>query len=269
MKVKEMLKKWRYIGIDQTSAAWNMAVDEALLRCYTPSDTPLFRLYRWERALSFGRFSHPSESVDTHKIDSLNLPGIRRITGGGILVHGGDISYSLTLPSSFAKKHGVKESYKTLCSFLIHFYENLGLDARFASESGLKESASPVCMAGHEAYDIVIDGRKIGGNAQRHTGKGMLQHGTIPLFLDRAFFQGLFLKDSGLDEAVSLRDFGISDDFDTIGRKIKEAFIDTFGAELIADTLNDEEHRLADWLMREKYSKKVWNYDGKEPIPKA
>ena len=158
-----------------------MAVDGALLTAFQEKDLPIFRLYRWEKpSLSFGHFSQPMETVDMHRIHTEDIPYARRITGGGILVHGNDISYSMVVPRSFVRERGVRQSYRELCGFLIALYEQLGADAAFAHDLHLPEAQNPDWLAGTEAYDIMIGDMKIGGNAQRHTRNAMLQHGTIP-----------------------------------------------------------------------------------------
>src|SRR5436189_4258680 len=70
------------------SAAMNMAIDEALLE---HAKIPLIRFYRWySPALSFGyfgRFSDVAEHADVRDL-------VRRWTGGGIVFHGDDLTYS-------------------------------------------------------------------------------------------------------------------------------------------------------------------------------
>ena len=258
------LPMWRVIESEEVSAAWNMAVDEALLRLFRPGDMPVLRLYRWEPALSFGRFSKPAESVDLYLAESRGVACVRRMTGGGILVHGGDLSYSLVLPSSFAKEHGVKGSYRLLCRFLMRLYEKMGFEARFAEEANLPETRSDICLAGHEAYDIVIGGRKIGGNAQRHTRDAMLQHGSVPLFYDRELFEPLFPKASGFGESLSLKELGGDTSLESLRTMMKEAFCETFDADLLEEELDEEERTLAKRLCETKYTRRRWNLDGKE-----
>jgi len=195
-----------------------MAVDEALLNLFGDSDTPILRLYRWNPSFSFGRFSKPEESVDTALAKRCGVSCVRRITGGGILVHGGDLSYSIVLPSSFTKKKGVKGSYRFLCRFLIRLYEKLGLNAEFVAESPKERTVSNVCLAGKEEYDILVDGMKIGGNAQRHTKNGMLQHGSIPLYFDFELFEPLFMEESGLKKATTLSGLGVKTEFSRLSK---------------------------------------------------
>ncbi|BDY11748.1 lipoate--protein ligase [Hydrogenimonas cancrithermarum] len=254
---------------EESFGGWNMAVDEALLRSYRHGDAPIFRLYRWNPALTFGRYSKPAEALDLDSMKKYGVEGVRRITGGGILVHGGDISYSIVLPAAFAKRHGVKESYRLLCQFLIRFYEKLGLPAGFAAQEGLPERRSPICLAGREAYDIVVGERKIGGNAQRHTRTAMLQHGSIPLRYDKERFETLFAEASGFGESLSLETLGVVRCDEDLTPLLIEAFGKAMDADLFEDTMQREEEDLADRLFETKYKTAEWNIDGKEPSEKA
>ncbi|AKF25135.1 hypothetical protein YH65_06805 [Sulfurovum lithotrophicum] len=254
------MRSWRFIDSPAASAQWNMAVDEALLYTFKEEDLPILRLYKWKKpSLSFGRFSKPKETLDWEKIRTEDIPYVRRITGGGILVHSNDISYSLIVPRSFIKNKGVKEGYRELCAFLIRLYENLGINADFAYDLQLPQSQSPVCLAGTEAYDIMTDGRKIGGNAQRHTHHALLQHGTIPLTIDHERFEKLFLGDSGLSEAATLKETNSRLTAAALKKEIIKAFSDIFDTIITEEPLRDEEQILAQKLFDKKYSQERWN----------
>ncbi len=262
--------EWRYIENSSGSAAWNMAVDEALLRSFKEDDRPILRLYQWEEpTLSFGRFSYPKEMIEWDWLQKKKIPYVRRVTGGGILVHGGDISYSLIVPRSFVKNRGVKESYRYLCGFLIRLYKILGIDAAFACDLKVTEKHSDICLAGTEAYDILTSGRKIGGNAQRHTRQALLQHGTVPLILTRELFEMLFLENSGLAEAATLEDLGIDISYHTLTESLKEAFKDTFDATLYCEGLRKDELSLAQTLLDDKYTREAWNVHAEDTSKQA
>ncbi|WP_456323614.1 lipoate--protein ligase family protein [Hydrogenimonas sp.] len=258
------MKKWRLIEEETIDSAWNMAVDDALLYIFKDNDLPILRIYQWPQALSFGRFSNPFKTIDLSLAEKYRISCVRRITGGGILIHGGDISYSLILPSSFAKEHGVKGGYRYLCRFLIHLYEKMGLKAAFATEVNIPQTRSEVCLAGHEAYDIVIGGKKIGGNAQRHIRSAMLQHGSIPLLYDRELFEPLFLKTSGFGSSTSLKELGKSESFETVKNMVKESFCETFDANFMENGLTPCEMKTARDLYEKKYRQNRWNLEGRE-----
>src|SRR5207302_3764961 len=76
------------------TAALNMAIDEAILECATE---PTIRFYQWDHpALSFGYFGRYADAADeTRDI-------VRRWTGGGIVLHGNDLTYAIVIPAGNA-----------------------------------------------------------------------------------------------------------------------------------------------------------------------
>ncbi len=253
-------KIWRYIYSGRGSAGWNMAVDEALLYGFKEGDMPILRLYEWEPSLSFGRFSKPYDSIDIDRTEQEDISCVRRMTGGGILVHGGDLSYAMILPRTFVKELGVKESYRYLCRFLICLYEKLGLTAGFARDLQLREIRSSICLSGNEAYDIVIEGHKMGGNAQRYISEAIFQHGSIPVTLDENLFKPLFLEDSGLERAATLQRLDVAVTHEVLNMLLKEVFCETFNADVVNDSLHPQEEEHARRLLKEKYMKETWTF---------
>jgi lipoate-protein ligase A len=263
------IPQWRYIDTGIASAAWNMAVDEALLYGWREGDLPVLRLYEWMPSLSFGRFSSVAESVDPALLAQEKIGAVRRLTGGGILVHGGDVSYAMIMPRAFLDGRGVKESYRLLSAFLLRLYQTFGLSAAFAHDLALEEKHSPICLAGQEDYDIIVAGRKMGGNAQRYTRRAFLQHGSIPLYLERGRFERLFSEPSGLENAASLERCGITLTPKALKEAVVKAICDTFGAETAADVLRPEEETCARDLLRRKYEKEEWNIHATNPFMQA
>ena len=253
------LKKWRILETGCGSASWNMSVDEALLNNFKEDDLPILRLYSWEPSLSLGRFSSIYKSVDGQKLDEEKISYVRRITGGGVLVHGGDLCYTLLLPRKFLENKSVKESYHYLCQFLIRLYEKLGLDAKFSSDLQLEERKSDICLAGNEAYDIMIKGKKMGGNAQRYTRHALFQHGSIPIQVDKSRFKTLFLGENGLDDAATLEELGCKFSYEELTILCIEAFKESFDANIVEDTLHPLEEQSARELLADKYTQQRWN----------
>ncbi len=261
--MKSKLKTWRLIDTGLGSAEYNMAVDEALLRNFKENDMPILRLYRWKPSLSLGRFSNVHETLNLEALQKQKLHLVRRMTGGGVLVHGGDLSYSLILPRETLRDAGVKESYRYLCQFLVKLYENLGLSAEFAQDLHMKSSKSNICMAANEPYDIIVNGKKMGGNAQRYVSKALFQHGSIPISLDEEVFKDVFLNCSGLKNIFTLDKISKEINYKKLTHLLTEAFTRSFGVTLIGDTLSGWESCSSDEFLAQKYSQKRWNIDAK------
>jgi len=168
------------------SAAMNMAIDEALLEYAT---IPLIRFYRWRSsALSFGYFGRFTDIARYQCERDL----ARRWTGGGIVFHGEDLTYSLVIPTSdtaFAESSiSIYENiHQALCDALSetgwHAVVAGAVDsdpgsATVATRTGISD-AGYSCFANPVRADVMIDGRKIAGAAQRRTRCGLLQQGSI------------------------------------------------------------------------------------------
>jgi lipoate-protein ligase A len=163
------------------SAAMNMAVDEALLESAT---IPLLRFYRWHSpALSFGYFGKFAD-VARH-VSERDL--VRRWTGGGIVLHGDDLTYSIVIPASdaaFAESSLAiyEKVHRALCEALAGHDQGAELvtvrtlDDRRAGD---RLSLGNNCFANPVRADVMINGRKVAGAAQRRTHRGLLQQGSI------------------------------------------------------------------------------------------
>ena len=153
------------------SAAFNMALDEAL---FATQRLPAIRFYRWRRpSLSFGYFGAFAEVAD--QMDAREV--VRRWTGGGIVFHGSDLTYSVILPRS----NGTRPSRSPIVYEEIHRAMQRALaphlDLELAHADAPKVSAS--CFANPVAADLLADGQKIAGAAQRRTRTGLLHQGSI------------------------------------------------------------------------------------------
>jgi len=256
-----MKDRWRVIDTGLGKATFNMAADEALHGALETSGRPVLRLYGWEPSISLGRFQDVG-GIRRPLLDAHGVACVRRMTGGGALVHGGDLSYSLVFPRSYLAGAGVKESYRHLCSFLIRLYEKLGLEAWFTADAGLEAVSSPVCLAANEPYDIVIGGRKMGGNAQRYSKHALLMHGSIPMRFDRDRFAPLFDSDSGLERAACLESLQVPILYEELAGLLVDSFCHTFDAEAEPDALSGEEWQRAQELAEQKYGTEKWTWHG-------
>lgn len=265
------MQKWRFIDTGSLDGSQNMAVDEALLLSFDPLvSLPVLRLYGWSPpALSLGRFQKVADTLDLEQCRTAGVPVVRRITGGGVIFHADELTYSIVCAAhQIPAAHSIKDSFRVLTGFLLQFYRNLGLDAAYAidcRENGERLGVrTPFCFAGKETFDILINGRKIGGNAQRRTKRAVFQHGSIPL-LGRVADAMPFLRvrPSALEERVtSLSDEGITPDSGFLKVLLREAFCTSLEAQLMNEPLTDAEGELAARLAVGKYLDDSWNVCG-------
>jgi lipoate-protein ligase A len=145
---------------------YNMGLDEALLETVAAGGAPVLRFYGWSPpAVSVGYFQGLTEEVDLDAAKRYGFDVVRRISGGGAVLHKSELTYSIImkLDHPLAGKT-LDESYRTLCAGLVEGLALLGIEGVF---SGIN--------------DILAGGKKISGNAQTRRMGCLLQHGTILL----------------------------------------------------------------------------------------
>ncbi|MBV9009187.1 MAG: lipoate--protein ligase family protein [Verrucomicrobia bacterium] len=149
-----------------------MALDEVLLKS---ARTPLLRRYRWsEPAVSFGYFSRYDEALAFAAGRAL----VRRWTGGGIVAHGDDLTYSLIIPSSDGTYTLPSSTiYSRVHGALVTSLQSAGVRASLALENCPREG--DICFANPVIADVMQSGRKIAGAAHRKSGAGLLHQGSI------------------------------------------------------------------------------------------
>jgi len=251
---------WRLIDTGPLSGAENMAIDEALLSCFDPAKSrPILRLYGWSPpAFSYGRFQKPEEIIDLEKCRADGVQTVRRITGGGVIYHAGELTYSLVCPVEFIPgARSVKDAFFHLTSFLLAFYRSLGLKACHAAEhyhgSRRLGERTSLCFAGIESCDILIKGKKIGGNAQRRLKNVIFQHGSIPLrqMADKGNAYLLHPDAEVLGKTTSLADEGVSTVAESLAVALKESFEYCFEVTFDPCGLTGNEESCAAGYMRE------------------
>ena len=250
-------------------AATNMAIDEALFLSYQEnSSVPILRLYGWQPAsFSFGCFQKPQDILNLEGCEKEGIPLVRRPTGGGLIFHNKEITYSLILaPSDLGLSLGVKESFEKITHFLISAYRSIGLEATFAKDifkpSWLNGSRAEFCFSRSEEYDILIHGKKIGGNAQKRKRNLILQHGSVPFSFDKNRIHKFLknpeylqnLKITSLDELTNRKI-----DYNGFATLMIEAFSRYFQTNLKKSDLTPEEKSLKEELVTHKYANFEWN----------
>jgi lipoate-protein ligase A len=264
---------WRFIDTGPLDGPANMAVDEALLSSFDPDDSPpVFRLYGWNPpAFSIGKYQDAAQTLDLDRCREAGIRVVRRVTAGGIIYHAEEVTYSIVCsPKHIPKVRTVKESFKSLCGFLLLTYRKLGLEPTFAVESnpsGAKlGERTALCFAGKEEYDIVVGGRKIGGNAQRRLKEAVFQHGSIPLrncLTEALSFVHENARPPLLEQnTASLEGMQVVPDVEELKGILADSFEECFAVSLFRSGLDPDERKTAEYLLENKYSRDSWNREG-------
>jgi len=177
------MNSWLLLQSGPCAPAFNMALDEALLEAMSRLGKPVLRFYGWtEPAATFGYFQKYAGVERATKL----RPLIRRPTGGGIVPHDADWTYSLAFPPGH-EWHSLKAeaSYRRVHEWIQSAFASLKIETELApccrkSETGNRKSEiATACFVGHEKFDLLCQGRKIAGAAQRRNKLGLLIQGSV------------------------------------------------------------------------------------------
>jgi lipoate-protein ligase A len=262
------LNSWRLILSGFNDAATNMAIDEALFLNYLKyKGLPTLRIYGWKpAAYSLGYFQDAAKELNINACKRTDINIVRRMTGGGIIFHDQELTYSLVCSKADLETNNIKHSFKILCSFLIKAYKKLGLEAGFADEMGLAKADSrefaSFCFASNEDCDILIKGKKIGGNAQRRRRDVIFQHGSIPLKLDIHNSLSMLTNPdyNSVNRFCSLESLLKKPlTFYELEHILIESFKEVFKGNLTLSSLSETEKALTLSLKADKYNNLDWN----------
>jgi len=221
-------ERWRLLETWCAEPGWNMALDEALLASADP--TPVLRFYTWEpAALSLGYFQRWS----TLQARAAGQVVVRRFSGGGAIHHADELTFALAAPATHALFRGeVRRSYERVHGLLARALAHHGVQADLRGARAVSSDRAATGMCFHEStdLDLVWDGAKGVGSAQRRTGGRVLHHGSIKL------------GRTALEEGVAvLRTHAPELTAEGLARELAEVFADGLGLELVAEGPRPEE----------------------------
>ena len=169
------MQTWQWLNSGACAYDYNMALDQALMDLAPQTAGPVLRFYGWtEPAASFG---YSQRYADIEVITVLR-PLVRRPTGGGLVPHAADWTYSLAFPPTHAwYKLKAAESYERVHQWICDAFTALGVSTSLAP-CAVNEGPGQ-CFIGAEKSDLLWRGRKVAGAAQRRTHNGLLIQGSI------------------------------------------------------------------------------------------
>jgi lipoate-protein ligase A len=166
---------WHLLKSGPASPAFNMAMDEVLLESSLSRNKPVLRFYSWsEPAFSFGYFQKYAEI----KLATTGETVVRRPTGGGVVPHLSDWTYSVVIPPGHEwHRLTAKDSYRRIHEWIQKAFAKLNVVTALAD--CCRKDRSGQCFIGYEQYDLLWNQQKIAGAAQRRTRNGLLIQGSI------------------------------------------------------------------------------------------
>ena len=232
---------FRLIPARAYPAALNMAIDETLLdlAAKDPAFPPTLRFYLWERpVITAGYFQDVSALTRLLSCREKSIEVIRRLTGGGMVLHKNDLTFSLVLrlPSPFVYGD-VKDSYlkinQALMTGLKENYEGLDFADCRTVPSGRAGKDTRICFEKPSCYDLLWRGKKVVGASQRRRNGALLHQSTV-------FMEGRSLE---LEK-------NISKGFETLwGIEFEHADLTTEEIER-ARRIEEKRYHLPEWAFR-------------------
>lgn len=191
-------EEWGFLNTGHHSAAVNMAMDEALLNWHKNGDIPpTLRFYGWTApSLSVGRLQKVDGQINFDAVNHYNCDFVRRLTGGSAVLHDDELTYSIVVTEAHPNiPTTVREAYHILTKGILEGYRNLGIQADYAypTRDEIRKERSAVCFEQVTYYEMIVDGKKLSGNAQVRKDGILLQHGSIPMSINEEMLFDLFL----------------------------------------------------------------------------
>jgi lipoate-protein ligase A len=236
--------EWRWISSGRQTAEENMKEDSALLAdCDQSRIPPTVRLYGWSKpAITIGYSQKAEAELDIERCRELGVPIVRRPTGGRALLHANELTYAVVAPVSIPPfNRGLKATFQAVSEALLVGLQGLGIQGEVnTSKQRSGSTRSPACFASLNHCEIIVDGKKLVGSAQKRTSRAFLQHGSLIIESDHKLFTSL-LKFENESERVALQEHlmqstttlnqtcGRKISFEEIGTALEEGFRKTLG----------------------------------------
>lgn len=265
----------RLIIDEAADGAWNMAVDEALVDSASADGVATLRLYQWLPTLSLGYFQKYADR-DSHAA-SVDLPCVRRSSGGGALVHDRELTYSLALPETALSGVNTRGLYCKAHKAIITAVAELGGDASRLSLCDPEKQPRPerepfLCFLRRADGDLLVEGPfpdeanagdprpsamakggvrgryKVCGSAQRKRRGALLQHGGV-----------LLAQSPAAPELPGLKELGvISVDAAALTPILARELSRALELHCCMGKLRPAELRAAQQIATEKYGSDAW-----------
>lgn len=256
------MQTWRLIKSPPSDGFTNMAVDEAIFKAVSAGEsTPTLRFYTWApSAVSVGYFQNTIGEVDLDLCLDMGIDVVRRLTGGRAVLHDKELTYSIICPDNLPEFQGhILATYKIISSCLVEGLNSIGIKASLAPSARKAGRESPsACFTSPSHYEIMTDGKKLVGSAQRRGEGAFLQHGSVLMEFDRVRHVKVLPGSGSLDRVASVNDYTDIGVLDLLSALVK-GFERGLGVSFSEGGLTDKESLTSELCRNERYCKEDWN----------
>jgi lipoate-protein ligase A len=253
------------IDREPQKGSWNMAVDDYLFRSLGEEPATYLRFYRWKNpTVSIGYSQKLDKVVDLDFCIENGIDIVRRITGGKLVLHHKEATYSVCSSDTDIFSHKLMNSYKLISEALNSGLRRMGIASHLAKHTPSDYIRGVAPCFSHPARDeIETRGKKIIGSAQKRTGKKFIQHGSIPIEKEEALLKSVSrsVQKEGVIKMTSLEEaLGKHVDFDWAVDHFISGISDFFRVRLIPRLLTPEELDAVQEIQRERYENPEWTH---------
>jgi len=246
--------------------SFNMAVDEYLFRAASSDGRTYVRFYGWQRpTVSLGYSQRIGDVLDLDFCRSHGIDIVRRITGGKLVLHHREVTYSVCSAERAVFTSSLADSYRLISRALIRGLEKMGLEASLAEAAPASYSRGFMpCFSLPARDEIEIAGRKIVGSAQKRVGPRFLQHGSIPLESDPDLLRQVSLpkgKESEFCLTSLSQALGRAVAFEWAVDRLAAGFMEFFGVEPEAWNIPLKEMSVVRKIEESRYDNPGWTLE--------
>ena len=290
----------RLLNMEKNRAAMNMAIDEAILAEQKEQPNPTLRFYGWTQpAFSFGYFQDIAAEVDVDTCSADGIELVKRMTGGGTVVHGWELTYTLILPRG-AGELSVSDAYQRIGQSLVKAFQKLGIPAQCYAEcsdfpgavrnrtyqtrgpssavrnrtyqtrgpsSAVRNrtyrTEANICLTNPAKHDVMSDNKKLAGVSVRRSRSGIMFQGYISLDMPPTSILTRVSKDPDVQKILCEKSTAINTDGHAITRSaLIQTISETFnlGIAFHSGELLSTEKAHAKTLVETKYATTAWNF---------
>jgi lipoate-protein ligase A len=255
---------WRFLNTGAQSGDYNMALDAAMAQSGAIAE-PTLRVFKWQPdCISLG-YHQNADEINLTKCREAGIDVARRPTGGRAILHAQELTYSVIIPATH-KWFAILplDIYRRLSEAIAAGLRYLGAAVNFAPGEKLQVDGRPLrmaCFASAARNELLANGKKIVGSAQRRFRQGTLQHGSIlldaahdklPEYLTGAEAVRAIERRRLQDHTTTLRQVcGRSVEFDETASALRRGFAETWQIDFYDGVVTPEENKLAEtWRER-------------------
>lgn len=267
-----MNEQWGFIDTGYHSASVNMALDESLLNWHSEGKIPpTLRFYGWSKpSLSVGHFQNAERAIDFPNVQKHGCEFVRRLTGGSAVLHDDELTYSIVVSENKEYiPNTIRSAYYLLSKGILKGYKNLGIQADYAIQEK-SNGRTDVCFEKPAFYEMVVDGKKISGNAQTRKRGVLLQHGSIPMSMNKEMLFDLFKfptetvkkakRNAFSEKAITINEITKKQHtYDDLKNSFLKGFQTELNMDLVPLELTERQWKEVHDLAKSKYTQEEWN----------